>query len=195
MSRSAALRVAASIAGLAAVSALALSGIASAQASGEPEVSISSASVREKAGEATLIVSLDRAADRDVSVGYATADGAAMAPGDYTSASGVATIPAGATSTAIVLVIVDDTNDEPTETFTVRLSDARGAIIGTGGESATVTIVDADPGPNLDYLFAVYTVTWAAFFVYVFMMSRRQRAMRDEIEALRAAVVKSSDTD
>ena len=191
MSRS----VVAAVAGLVALSALALPGIASAQAGGEPEVSIGSASVREKAGEARLVVSLDRAVDRDVSVRYATVDGSATSPGDYTGASGVATVPAGATSTPIVLVLVDDTDDEPTETFTVTLSEPQGAIMREGGESATVTIVDADPGPNLDYLFAVYTVTWAAFFVYVFMMSRRQRAMRDEIEALRAAVVKSSDTD
>ncbi len=195
MSASAALRVAAAVAGSIALSALALAGIAFAQENDGPQVSIGSASVREKAREARLVVSLDRASDREVSVRYATEDGTATAPGDYTGASGVATIPAGATSTAIVLVIVDDTADEPTETFSVRLSDARDAIIRSGGESATVTIVDADPGPNLDYLFAVYTVTWAAFFVYVFMMSRRQRAMREEIEALRAAIGRNGDTD
>ena len=187
--------MAAVAAALVAMAALATAGVATAQTDAEPEVHVGSASVREKSGEARLIVALDRAVDRDVSVKYATADGTAKTPDDYTSASGTATVPAGATSTAIVLVIVDDTDDEPTETFTVTLSDARGAIIRPGGESATVTVVDADPGPNLDYLFAVYTVTWAAFFVYVFMMSRRQRAMRDEIEALRAAIGKSDETD
>ena len=126
---------------------------------------------------------------------YATEDGTAKTPGDYTGASGVATVPARATSTAIVLAIVDDTDEEPTETFSVRLSDAQDGIIRAGGESGTVTIVDADPGPNLGYLFAVYMVTWAAFFVYVFMMSRRQRAMRDEIEALRATITGNGDTD
>ena len=193
MSNSAVPRIATAVAGLAALSALALTSIASAQANAGPEVSISSASVREKAGEVRLIVALDRAVDHDVSVTYATEDGSATTPDDYTSASGVATVPAGATSTAIVLVIVDDTDDEPTETFTVRLSEPRDGIMRTGGESGTVTIVDADPGPNLDYLFAVYTVTWAAFFVYVFMMSRRQRAMRNEIEALRAAITEDTD--
>ena len=143
MSHSVVPRVAAAVAGLA---ALALTGIASAQASGDTEVSVGSASVREKAGEARLIVALDRAVDYAVSVRYATEDGTATAPDDYTSASGVAVVPAGATSTAIALVIVDDTADEPTETFTVRLSEARDAIIRAGGESATVTIVDADPG-------------------------------------------------
>ena len=179
MSSSAVPRIAAAVAGLAALSALALTGIASAQANAGPEISIGSASVREKAGEVRLIVALDRAVDHDVSVRYATEDGTATTPDDYTRASGVATVPAGATSTAIVLVIVDDTDEEPTETFAVTLSEPQDGTIRAGGESGTVTIVDADPGPNLGYLFAVYTVTWAAFFVYVFMMSRRQRAMRE----------------
>ena len=195
MSSSAVLRLTAAVLGLAALSALAAADFAFAQSDAEPEVYVGSASVREKSGEARLIVALDRAVGHDVSVSYATEDGTATAPDDYTGASGTATVSAGATSTAIVIVIVDDTDEEPTETFTVRLSDARGAIIRSGGESASVTIVDADPGPNLDYLFAVYTVTWAAFFVYVFMMSRRQRAMRDEIEALRAAIGQSDETD
>ncbi len=188
MSNSALLRIATAVAALAALSALAFTGIASAQANAGPEISIGSASVREKAGEVRLIVALDRAVDHVVSVRYATEDGTAKAPEDYTGASGVATVPAGATSTAIVLVIVDDTDEEPTETFGVTLSEPQDGTIRAGGESGTVTIVDADPGPNLGYLFAVYTVTWAAFFVYIFMMSRRQRAMREEIEALRAAV-------
>ena len=211
MSSSAAVRrVAAAAAVLGLLSALALHGSAEAavrdvnvttasrwagQESAAPEIHVGSTSVREKAGEIRLIVALDRAVDHDVSVRYATEDGTAKAPGDYTSASGVATVPAGATSTAIVLVIVDDTDEEPTETFSVRLSDAQDGIMRAGGESGTVTIVDADPGPNLGYLFAVYMVTWAAFFVYVFMMSRRQRAMRDEIEALRAAITGNDETD
>ena len=196
-------RMAAAAAVLGLLSALALLGSAAAavrdvdapaasrwagQENAAPEIHVGSTSVREKAGEVRLIVALDRAVDHVVSVRYATEDGTAKAPEDYTGASGVATVPAGATSTAIVLVIVDDTDEEPTETFTVRLSEPQDGIMRAGGESATVTIVDADPGPNLGYLFAVYTVTWAAFFVYIFMMSRRQRAMREEIEALRAAV-------
>ncbi len=45
-----------------------------------------------------------------------------------------------------------------------------------------------DPDPNLGFLFGVYIVTWAGFFGYTFMMSRRQREMRREIAALRAVV-------
>ena len=44
------------------------------------------------------------------------------------------------------------------------------------------------PEANLPYLFAVYIITWAAFFGYVFYVSRRQREMQGEIEALKHAL-------
>ena len=37
----------------------------------------------------------------------------------------------------------------------------------------------------LPFLFAVYTITWAAFFAYAFYVNRRQRELRREIEELR----------
>ncbi len=44
---------------------------------------------------------------------------------------------------------------------------------------------DSGPEANLPYLFAVFIITWAAFFAYVFVMSRRQNELRQEIDALR----------
>ncbi len=44
---------------------------------------------------------------------------------------------------------------------------------------------------ELPWLFAVFFVTWAAFFAYVFMMSRRQRDMQRELEALRRALAET----
>ena len=41
---------------------------------------------------------------------------------------------------------------------------------------------------ELPWLFAVFFITWAAFFGYAFVMSRRQREMRREIDALRRAL-------
>lgn len=46
-----------------------------------------------------------------------------------------------------------------------------------------------DPGANLPFLFAVYTITWAGFFSYIFMLSRRQRAINREIEYLKSKYV------
>ena len=47
---------------------------------------------------------------------------------------------------------------------------------------------DRESEANLPYLFAVFIVTWAAFFAHVFVMSRRQREMQREIEALKMAL-------
>ena len=41
---------------------------------------------------------------------------------------------------------------------------------------------------ELPWLFAVYAITWAAFFGYVFVMSRRQREMQREIDTLKRAL-------
>ena len=45
-----------------------------------------------------------------------------------------------------------------------------------------------DPEANLPFLFAAYIVTWAAFFAYVFYVSRRQRELRNEIQDLKRAL-------
>ncbi len=47
---------------------------------------------------------------------------------------------------------------------------------------------DRDGESELPWLFAVFFVTWAAFFAYIFMMSRRQRDMQRELETLKRAL-------
>ena len=47
---------------------------------------------------------------------------------------------------------------------------------------------NGDGDSELPWLFAVFFITWAAFFGYVLFMSRRQREMRREIDALRRAL-------
>ena len=47
---------------------------------------------------------------------------------------------------------------------------------------------------ELPWLFAVYAITWAAFFAYVFFMSRRQREMQHEIDTLKRALDAKMDT-
>ena len=69
---------------------------------------------------------------------YATADGSAEAGDDYTAASGTLSFAAGETSKAISVAIDDDIDNESDETFTVTLSNASGADLGT--KTATGTI-------------------------------------------------------
>ncbi|MBF8266838.1 MAG: hypothetical protein HW388_346 [Dehalococcoidia bacterium] len=46
----------------------------------------------------------------------------------------------------------------------------------------------SDPEANLPYLYAVYTVTWVAFFAYLVYLSQRQRDLRRQVEELRRAL-------
>ena len=83
-----------------------------------------------------------------MSVGWATADGTATAPADYTAASGKLVFNPGVTTRAGPVQVNGDTLDEIDETFDVRLSkpdernDSRDGI-GLG------TITDDDPLPGL----------------------------------------------
>jgi hypothetical protein len=87
-------------------------------------------------------VNLSASPTQTVTVNYATANGTASAGSDYTAASGTLTFVPGEQSKTIAILVSGDTAVEPDETFTVGLSGASGATIGTG--SATGTIVNDD---------------------------------------------------
>ena len=97
--------------------------------------------------DAVFTVSLGFAQPLPVSVNYATSDGTAVAPADYTAVSGTLTIPAGATSGSITVPVVGDLLDEANETFTVTLSSPVNGIIAVGTGLGTIT--DNDPTPSL----------------------------------------------
>ena len=63
-------------------------------------------------------------------------------------------------------------------------------VVGRG--EAQVDVVaqeqDSDPEANLPFLFAVYIITWGGFFAYAFAMSRRQREMQRELDALKTVI-------
>ena len=46
----------------------------------------------------------------------------------------------------------------------------------------------SDPEAYLPYLFAAFALTWLAFFAYLFFISRKERALGREVEALRQAI-------
>jgi hypothetical protein len=81
-----------------------------------------------------------------VSVNFATADGSATAGSDYGATSGTLTFANNETSKTVTIPILDDTADEPDETFTVNLSGATAGA--TTGPAATVTITDNDAAPD-----------------------------------------------
>ena len=69
--------------------------------------------------------------------------------------------------------------------LTVTLVAAPVAAQEGDADQGTPSAQDSDPEANLPYLFAVYTVTWVAFFAYLFYLSQKQRDLHSEIEALR----------
>ena len=114
------------------------------RSAGTLALSTATESVAENAaGGLTLTVSRTGGSDGTVTVDYATADGSALQPGDYTQATGTLTFLDGELSQTIPLTLTNDTTWEPSEDFTVTLSNVVDATLGTQ-TGTTVTITDDD---------------------------------------------------
>jgi hypothetical protein len=107
-----------------------------------PAVRVADAADATEGGTASFAVDLSAPSGRDVTVAFATADGSATAGQDYTARSGRLTIPAGSTSAAVPVALLDDGVDEPSESFELRLSAPVAATLGRA--AATATILDDD---------------------------------------------------
>ena len=88
--------------------------------------------------EALFTVSVSTASALPLTVNYSTADGTALAGGDYTATSGTVTFAPGITSKTLRVPTVNDAIAEPTETFTLNLSNATGGSITRGQGVATI---------------------------------------------------------
>ncbi len=115
-----------------------------------PEISLVSAVATsdESAASVELTAELSAVSGFEVSIDYATSDDSAVSGSDYTGVGGTLTIPAGQTSAAISVPIVDDTLDESDETFTLALADPVNAVL-VAPEAAVVTISDNDSPPEV----------------------------------------------
>jgi hypothetical protein len=113
-----------------------------------PLMSISDATVTEgNSGttDATFTVTLSKPWTAPVTVGWATADGTAVAGSDYTAETGSLTFAPGETTKAITVAVRGDTTDEPDEMFLVNLSNPSNATITDGQGAGTITDDDAPP--------------------------------------------------
>ncbi|MBI2440839.1 MAG: right-handed parallel beta-helix repeat-containing protein [Lentisphaerae bacterium] len=111
---------------------------------GTVQFNVSSYSVNENGGTVTLTVTRTRGSSGPATVEYATSDGTAAVGSDYVAQGGTLSWADGeAGSKTITIAITDDSLDETDETFTVTLSNATGASLGSPA-SAIVTIVDND---------------------------------------------------
>ncbi|MBX7185211.1 MAG: proprotein convertase P-domain-containing protein [Vicinamibacteria bacterium] len=87
-------------------------------------------------------VSLSSPAPGAVSVNWATADGTATAPLDYTAASGTVNFAIGESSKTVTVQVVGETAQETHETFFINLSSPTGAAIGDGQAKGIILNTD-----------------------------------------------------
>jgi len=114
----------------------------------EPRISINNVTKKEGNGNTTtqfiFTVTLSNAYDQAVTVNYATANGTATAGSDYQEKHGTLTIPAGATSATITILVIADKYPEADETFFVNLSSASSNAYLPVGSQGIGTIQDDD---------------------------------------------------
>jgi hypothetical protein len=114
----------------------------------QPSVSVGdSAAVAEGAAgaHASFAVRLSAPSGRSVSIPYATADVTATAGQDYTARSGTLVLAPGSTQATVDVPVLDDSADEPNETFELRLGTPVGATVADGAGSATIGDDDQPP--------------------------------------------------
>ncbi|HLK99073.1 MAG TPA: Calx-beta domain-containing protein [Myxococcaceae bacterium] len=106
-----------------------------------PAVSINDITVTEGNGgtaSATFSVSLSAPSTLPVTVSYSTADGTAVAPGDYQPTAGLLTFAPNETLHTIVVPVVGDLLSEPSESFAVNLSGPLNAVLADAQGVGTV---------------------------------------------------------
>ena len=107
-----------------------------------PTMSINDVSITEgnaSTKKITFTVTLSAVSGKSALVDYATVNGTAVAGSDYTAAAARLTIPAGTTSKTFTVTIRGDTVVEPTEKFSVTLSNPVDASIADGTGIGTIT--------------------------------------------------------
>lgn len=93
----------------------------------------------------TFTVTLSAASTSIITVKYVTANGTAVAPSDYTAASGTLTFSPGQTSKTVTVNVVGDTTLEPNETFVINLSAVTGPAMFLDSQGVGTIINDEGP--------------------------------------------------
>ena len=118
-----------------------------------PALSISDVTLAEGNSGTTsfdFTVTLTPASAYPVTVGYATADGTAIAGSDYQPASGTVTFTPGQTTRTISVLVNGDVTTEPDETFVVNLFNPGNASISDNQGLGTIKNDDANPSITIN---------------------------------------------
>ncbi|MEX2142879.1 MAG: Calx-beta domain-containing protein [Pirellulales bacterium] len=112
-----------------------------------PQITVAHTSVVEPVEgttNAVFIITLSTPVDEPVLVDFATINGTALEPTDYTSTAGTLTFAPGETSRMIVVPVLADAQTEGTEQFSLLLANPRGAQFpgGVPTQMATATITE-----------------------------------------------------
>jgi Calx-beta domain len=122
-----------------------------------PTISIGNVSTMAGAN-ANFVVTLSTATTQNITFSYATANGTAVQPGDYTSATGTATITAGQTTLTLPGIATFASSNG--KNFTTTISSIVNAVAGTTTGTATMTAqptisinnVTANAGTNVPFV-------------------------------------------
>ena len=115
-----------------------------------PTLSIEDERAGEGDGHMVFAVVLRPASSEEVMVDYATQAGTAAEGTDYTRTRGTLTFPANSSTPQEIRVpMIDDSAGETDETFTVELSNVRGAALGVARATGTIADNDVTPPPPL----------------------------------------------
>jgi choice-of-anchor B domain-containing protein len=117
-----------------------------------PSLALADATIEEgDQGTRQLVftVTQSQAIAETTTVGFFTTSGTAVAPSDFTAASGTLSFPAGTTSQTISITVQGDPTDESDETFSVDLLAPAGATIANGHALGTIIDDDGPPGQEL----------------------------------------------
>ncbi len=112
---------------------------------GPPAIVVLDAVADEAAGSAFFDVALTSSDIDTVTVDYATANGTALAGGDYASTSGTVTFAPGDTLETVDVPVLDDGVAEEEESFTLQLSNPAEATIDRSVAVGSIVDTDADP--------------------------------------------------
>ena len=162
-------------------------------------LSVSGVSGSEADRELVFTVSISRAAGEEVTVDYATSDGTARAGSDYTLARGTLTFSANSTvaNTVSVPVIHDTADEAEEETFTLTLSNARGASLAGAGSTLAVTgtiVDDDDPEVEVSFAKASYDVAEGSSVTVIVRLSKDpERTVEVPISAMNQGGASGSD--
>ncbi|MBA2341646.1 MAG: hypothetical protein H0V88_14760, partial [Pyrinomonadaceae bacterium] len=104
---------------------------------------LGSVSTNEGAGKVVVSVQRTGSLTQAATVNYETVSGTASERSDFTTTIGTLSFAAGEEEKIIEVLLTDDTLQEAAETFTLRLTNAAGATIGSTS-TTTVTLTDND---------------------------------------------------